>query len=348
MQTRISKAFATVCCTIKRSSMKRINKDVLIQAAKVVLAAVAAICFAEVLRLKYAVSAGIVAILSIQPTKTETVKTALGRFYAFISALIIAGISFGVLGVHLNAFFLFLAGYILVCQIFGWHAAMAMNSVLISHFVSEGAMTFPTIMNEILIFLIGVIAGIIANLHLHKKERYIWELEQNADEQIVKILGRMSERIVNMDLADYDGECFVVLQKMIRKAKDTAELNYKNQFRKDDTFDMDYLKMREDQCEVLYEMYKSAKALCSSPATAKKISDFMALMAKVYARENDGTMLMKLFQEMDKDMKSQPLPVTREEFEDRARLFTLMRYIEEFLQIKIDFAKKYGKLEEVG
>ena len=95
-------------------------------------------------------------------------------------------------------------------------------------------------------------------------------------------------------------------------------------------------------------MYKSAKALCSSPATAKKISDFMALMAKVYARENDGTMLMKLFQEMDKDMKSQPLPVTREEFEDRARLFTLMRYIEEFLQIKIDFAKKYGKLEEVG
>ena len=328
--------------------MKKINRDVLIQAAKVVLAAVIAICFAEVLRLKYAVSAGVVAILSIQPTKTETVKTALGRFYAFISALILAGISFRLLGVHLNAFFLFLALYIFVCQIFGWHAAMAMNSVLISHFVSEGVMTFPTIMNEVLIFLIGVIAGIVANLHLHKRERYIRELEQSADEQIVKILTRMSERVVNMDISDYNGDCFVVLEKMIRGAKDAAEVDYKNQFRKDDTYDVDYLKMREEQCEVLFEMYKSARALGSSPATAKKISDFMELMAKVYARENDGTMLMKLFQEMDKDMKSQPLPVTREEFEDRARLFILMRYIEEFLQIKIAFAKKYGKLEKVG
>ena len=328
--------------------MKKVNKDVLIQAAKVVLAAVIAICFAEVLRLKYAVSAGVVAILSIQPTKTETVKTALGRFYAFISALLIAGISFGLLGVHLNAFFLFLALYILVCQIFGWHAAMAMNSVLISHFVSEGEMTFPTIMNEVLIFLIGVIAGIVANLHLHKRERYIRELEQSADEQIVKILSRMSERVVNMDISDYNGECFVVLEKMIRKAKDAAEVDYKNQFRKEDTYDMDYLKMRDEQCEVLFEMYKSARALSSSPATAKKISDFMALMAKSYARENDGTMLMKLFQEMDKDMKEQPLPVSREEFENRARLFSLMRYMEEFLQIKIDFAGKYGKLEDVA
>lgn len=330
------------------SSMKKINKDVLIQAAKVVLAAVLAICFAEILRLKYAISAGIVAILSIQPTKTETVKTALGRFYAFISALVLAGVCFGLFGVHLSSFFLFLALYILVCQIFGWHAAMAMNSVLISHFVSEGAMTFPTIMNEVLIFLIGVVAGIVANLHLHKRERYIRELEQSADGQIVKILTRMSERIVNRDISDYNGDCFVVLERMIRKAKDAAEVDYKNQFRKDDTYDVDYLKMREAQCEVLFEMYKSARALGSSPATAKKVSDFMALMANAYARENDGTMLMKLFQEMDKDMKGQPLPVTREEFEDRARLFILMRYMEEFLQIKIDFAKKYGKLDDVA
>lgn len=342
MQTLILRAFVIVCCIIKKSDMKRINKELIIQAAKVVLAAVFAILFAELVRLKYAVSAGIVAILSIQPTKTETVSTALARFYAFISALVIAAICFGIFGVHLNAFFLFLAIYILVCQIFGWHAAMAVNSVLISHFVSEGAMTLPIIMNEVLIFLIGVIAGIVANLHLHKKERYIRELEQNADAQIVKILSRMSERVVNKDISDYNGECFVVLEKMIRKAKDTAEENYKNQFRKDDIFDIEYLKMREEQCQVLFEMYKSARALGSSPATAKRISDFMALMAKVYAKGNDCAMLMKLFKELDNHMKGQPLPVTRKEFEDRARLFALMRSMEEFIQIKIVFSEKFS------
>ena len=343
MQTRILKAIATVCSTIKRSSMRKINKEIMLQAAKVVLAAVFAICFAETLRLNYAVSAGIVAILSIQPTKTETVKTALARFYAFVIALLIASVSFGILGAGFGAFFLFLAVYIPVCQIFGWHAAMAMNSVLISHFISEGGMSVPIVMNEILIFLIGVSAGIAANLHLHKRDSYIRELEKNADEQIVRILSRMAERIVNREIADYDGECFVVLQRMIRKAKDAAEVDYKNQFRKDDTFDMDYLHMREEQCEVLYEMYRSAKALGSSPATAKRISDFMLVMARSYAKENDGILLMQLFRTMDQSMKEQPLPVTRKEFEDRARLFVLLRYMEEFLQIKIDFAKKQEK-----
>ena len=326
--------------------MKKIDKAVVLQAAKVVLAAVLAIEFAEMLRLKYSVSAGIVAILSIQPTKTETVFTALGRFYAFISALLIAAACFGIFGVHLNAFFLFLLFYILVCQIFGWHAAMAMNSVLISHFLSEGVMSLPTVMNEVLIFLIGVTAGIAANLHLRKKEAYILELEKNADEQVVKILSRMAERVVNMDISDYSGDCFLVLRRMIWKAKEAAEENYKNQFKKDDIFDLEYVAMRERQCQVLFEMYKSARELGSSPATAKRVSDFMALMAKDYGKENDGGMLMKLFGAMDDYMKEQPLPVSRKEFEDRARLFALMRHMEEFIRIKIDFAGKYGKLEK--
>ena len=39
-------------------------------------------------------------------------------------------------------------------------------------------------------------------------------------------------------------------------------------------------------------------------------------------------------------MKSTPLPVERNEFEDRARLFMLLRRIEEFLMIKKEFFKE--------
>ena len=49
---------------------------------------------------------------------------------------------------------------------------------------------------------------------------------------------------------------------------------------------------------------------------------------------------MKDFHKMDIDMKSRPLPMERKEFEDRARLFYLMRSIEEFIEIKMDFARK--------
>ena len=42
---------------------------------------------------------------------------------------------------------------------------------------------------------------------------------------------------------------------------------------------------------------------------------------------------------MDVWMKSKPLPVERKEFEDRARLFALMRDMEEFIGIKVEFSE---------
>lgn len=158
----------------------------------------------------------------------------------------------------------------------------------------------------------------------------------------------MAERVTDREPADYNGDCFLVLRSMIWRAREAAEENYKNQFKKEDTFDLEYVAMREQQCQVLFEMYKSARELDGNPATAKVIADFLRLIVKTYGKENDGSMLKKVFIQMDQYMKQQPLPVSRREFEDRARLFAMMRHIEEFLQIKIDFAKKYGKIDKDG
>ena len=150
---------------------KFINYRIILNTVKIVLASMAAIWLAEFLRLQYAVSAGIIAILSVQPTKKETVRTALSRFLAFLCALLISAVSFGVFGFHGTAFAVYLLLFVFICLTFGWNNAMAMDSVLISHFLSEGRMDLAMIGNETLLFLVGVGAGILANLHLHKDMR---------------------------------------------------------------------------------------------------------------------------------------------------------------------------------
>nr|MCR4618628.1 hypothetical protein [Lachnospiraceae bacterium] len=45
------------------------------------------------------------------------------------------------------------------------------------------------------------------------------------------------------------------------------------------------------------------------------------------------------FEKLDKAMKEMPLPVEREEFEDRARLFALMRGLEKFLNLKREYVR---------
>ena len=313
-------------------------------ALKIIIAASIACVLADRIGLSFAISTGIVTILTIQPTKKETIKTALGRIYAFGIALGIAFVCFSIFDYTLTAFLVYLIPYILLCRLFNWNSAMAMNSVLISHFITLGSMDSEAVINELLIFVIGVGIGILANLHLHKKTACVEKLEQETDAQIVKILMRMSERIMDKDITDYNGNCFKILKQNIRVAEQVAEENFNNQFGTKDIFDKEYIAMRDKQCQVLYEMYKDVRLLNSSPITAQKIADFFVAIAKSYDKENDATQLLRQFKEMDAYMKEQPLPISREEFEDRARLFVLMRSIEEFLQIKMEFTIKNQKL----
>ena len=65
-------------------------KSIIINTLKISVAAILAILCAQALKLDFAVSAGIVAILSVQPTKKETLRTALARLLAFAVALVIS------------------------------------------------------------------------------------------------------------------------------------------------------------------------------------------------------------------------------------------------------------------
>ena len=321
--------------------MKKINRTVLFKTFKIAAAAVVAILLAYILKLDNPLSTGVVAILTIQPTKKETFKTALGRFLAFLCALVIAFVCFKLLGFNILSFCIYLFIFVFICHIFGRYSAMAMDSVLISHFLSAGNMEVELVLNECVIFVLGVGVGLIANLHLKKNVNYIEELKDKTDSQIKKILSRMAERILDKDISDYNGQCFGELRNSIRNAKNVAEENYNNQLVNSDIYDKEYILMREKQCFVLYEMYKSVRHMETTPLTAQLISEFLKEVSEVYHKDNTAEELLKKFYELDESMKNKPLPVERTEFEDRARLYALLRNIEEFLMIKSDFSRKY-------
>ena len=312
-------------------------KSILTNTVKITAASVLAILCAQILKLDFAVSAGIVAILSVQPTKKETIRTALVRFLAFAIALAISITLFNCLGFTVPVFFLYLLIFILVCQWRKWISAMAMDSVLISHFLSFGKTGAVEIKNEVLLFVLGVGFGILVNLLLHKKTDYIEDLKNKTDGQIKLALHRMALRIQNPSLEDYDGSCFASLNQSLFTAKKQAEENFNNQFTKKDTFDFRYLEMRENQTKILYEMYKAASSITTVPGTAGLLADFLEKVSTEYHKDNDVKSLLEELAAIHEKMKGVPLPQSRIEFEDRANLFILMERLKEFLQIKKDF-----------
>ncbi|MCR5402083.1 MAG: hypothetical protein K6E78_10895 [Treponema sp.] len=310
---------------------------------KISVAATLAIFLAKLLKLEFAVSAGIVAILSVQPTKKETIKTALARFFAFAAALALSVLLFNTLGFTIPVFFLYLLLFILLCQWRSWISAMAMDSVLISHFLSFGKSGPEEILNEVLLFVIGVGFGILVNIFLKKKTDYIEELKKETDDKIRLVLHRMSLRILDSQLADYNGDCFLSLNQSLFTAKKQAEENFNNQFSKKDTYDSLYLAMRENQTKVLQEMFKCVRQISSVPHTAPLVANFLEKVSREYHKDNDVRELLEELATLRSKMKSLPLPLLRTEFEDRANLFILLERLEEFLLIKRNFSEALGK-----
>ena len=318
-------------------------KKKLLYALKVAMAAIVAIVLAGLLKLQFSVSAGIVAILSVAFTKKETFKTAINRFIAFIAALCISAVCFYFVGFNNYGFFVYLIIFSIICQFMGWNSAMAMDSVLVSHFISFGQMNLDTIINECLLFIIGVGIGIFVNIFLRQDIDYMENMRKETDELIKLALHRMSIRILNPDMEGYDGSCFNKLNDTVAKAMAIAHENYMNQISKKETQDMKYIAMRKRQCDVLYEMYKHLSKIDTVVISAEILAGFFEHVSVNYAYDNTVNELFEEYKKLDFQMKEMPLPTKRKEFEDRARLFAVMRGMEEFLMIKKEYMLQKNK-----
>ena len=75
-----------------------------------------------------------------------------------------------------------------------------------------------------------------------------------------------------------------------------------------DTFDSCYLDMREKQTKILYEMFKAARALHTTPTTAPLFSDFLEKVSNEYHKDNDVKALLEELALIHDKMKAHPLP----------------------------------------
>lgn len=320
-------------------------KEKALIALKIALASMGAIIFAEIFSLQFSVSAGIVAILTVAPTKQETFKTASKRFIAFIVALALSFVCFSLLSFGLDGFFLYLFVFLLLCQWSGWESAMAMNSVLISHFITLGKMDISALANETMLFFFGTSFGILANLHLHENIHFMRQMEEETDEQMKMILTRMAQQIKTGKVEEDTGECFVKIRDSLQKAEDIARVNFMNQMKKKDSWDMNYIVMREKQTFILYNIHKKTLKLEIAPLSAEYISDFIQFLSHHYSPHSSTRNAEVELEALHHWLDVTPLPVTREEFEARAELYGILEDVKEFMCLKQEFIEKSNKEE---
>ncbi len=315
-------------------------KGRILTSLKIAGASAASIAIAGELGLSYSASAGIITVLSIGNTKRETFRSAANRGLAFLCALVLGAACFGAAGYTLWAFSAYLFMFAMLCLCMGWREAIAMDSVLITHFLTERSMGPQMLANEILLFLIGTGMGILVNLHLHKKDAEFARLAEEADGQIKGILRRMSQWLLKEDRSEYGPECFERLEQALTAAKLCAAENYNNAIFDRNTYELDYMKMRERQSVILREIYQNIKSIERLPEQAKQAAALLGRIEQDYHRDNTSAGLLGELDALLGKMKEQKLPESREEFEARAILFYILMQIGNLLEVKRDFMEE--------
>lgn len=304
---------------------------------KIAAAAVTAIAAAGELGLKYSATAGIITVLSIQNTKRETLRSAANRGLAFLCAAACGMVCFRVFGYTLWGFAVYLLIFAMVCLCAGWREAIAMDSVLVTHFLTEQSMGPGMLANEAMLFLIGAGMGILVNLHLHRKDEEFDRLAAEADDRIRRILKWMSGRLLGQDGSGCSPDDFGSLERALEEAALCAARNYNNTVTGRDTYELDYMKMRERQSVILREIYENILRMEHLPVQAGKVAAMLGQIERDYHRDNTVEGLLGELGELLARMKEESLPQSREEFEARAVLFYILMQIRTFLEVKRGF-----------
>lgn len=313
------------------------QKEKVIKSLKIATASFLAIALAGRLGLAYSATAGIITILSIQNTKRETFKSAFNRGAAFLCALLLAALCFRILDYTLLAFAVYLFFFALLCLRADWTEAIAMDSVLITHFLTGEGMTPVAVLNEAGLFIIGTSMGILVNLHLRSKESLFLALADEVDGQMKAIIHRMALWLPKPDKSSYDNACFTRLEQSLESARLCAAANYNNALLRKSTYELDYINMREQQSVILQGIYENIKQISYLPHQAMQVAALLKGIEEGYHKDNTVEALLQDLYELFNEMRIQPLPQSREEFEARAILFYILKQLEKLLLLKRTF-----------
>lgn len=317
-----------------KSLIRNINY---LQLLKIAAGSCLAILLADKLGLHYSASAGIITLLSIQSTKKETLLITGKRFLSFLLSVATAALVFHLLGYHAFSFGIFLLVFAGGCYLLKLEDGIAMNAVLTTHFLIEKSVNFYWLSNELALLVIGAGIGILLNLYMPRNTLAIRQDQTMIEEDMKLILNTISSALLAPTKEILKIQSFLSLETHLNEALSRAYENMNNTLLSDTRYYIQYMQMRKNQYAILKRTCSHTASIGTVPEQAYKIADFVGHISATFHEYNNAVSLLDRLLEIKSDFKSDPLPGSREEFENRAMLFQILNELEAFLILKKEF-----------
>ena len=312
---------------------------------KLTLATCLAAALAYALGLTYAISAGVIAILSISDTRRSTIKQAYQRFMSTLLALAIGSLAFSFLGFNLWALGVFIALYVPGAFLLGWQIGITPSTVLVTHLLIEQSTSWGLLLNELALFLIGTSFALLANLYMPSNQGAIDHYHDVVEDQLKKILGRFAELLGKGDGRN-DARLIKELDGILKDALKLVYLDHSNHLFHQTNYHIHYFEMRKRQNDILRDMAENVNRCQLAASESIILAQLFKKTAQQLSQENPAQDLLDDISHYLAIFRERPLPKTREEFETRATLLQLLRDLETFIHVKVDFYQHFHQETE--
>lgn len=307
------------------------NKTDAVKVLKLSLGSILAIIIASFFKLQYSTVAGVITLLVVKDTKKETLKGAFGKLFGFVLCTVYSYICFNLLGYNLFAFSLYILIIIGTCFVLNIRYVIAMCVVISSHYLLQSSMSIYWILNETGLFIIGAGIGIIINMYMPSNFNKIYLGQQKLQEQVSLILMDIADIISNPDKNLSFQDNLDELNKLIKNSTKDAYENINNNLLSDTKYFLEHMEIIKSQRDILNNLYTLVSQLNYVPSQGYIVSEFINKVGNTSFEANTVTNLLSDLNRISNDMKTQPLPKDREEFENRAILFLCLTELKKYL-----------------
>lgn len=308
---------------------------------KMALSATIAIIISNYMGLKFGVTSGIIAILSIQDTKKEALIVGGKRTIACTVAILLSYMLYMLLGNNPMVFGLFLLIFIPITKLLKITEGMVVGAVLSTHLLISINIDVSWIVNEAQLTLIGIGVAIIFNLYTASLEKEFEKNKERIEDYFRAILSDMAVSLVTRAVPTYDQDILLKTEELINKSKFMAQIINNNYLFKKNDYYISYINMRIIQLDTIKRMKRHFSRFYMTYEQTRILSEFTNNVAMNIHEDNDCIDLINKLSLLRKDYKNMELPKNRNEFENRALLFQFLNDLEDFLIIKKEFKETF-------
>ena len=313
---------------------------------KMTFALVITTIIAQALNMEYAITAGILAVLFIQPTRQDSYMNALKRIAGGLLAIGLSTVFFVVLGYHIWVFFLLAFFFIASSFALRISVGIVPSLVLVSHLLIEGAFTWSMLVNAILLIGVSAIVAMVLNaaypLNTYK---YLSGYINRIDELLKRDVVLAAEALSALERKEQYLKRHTENREQLVRVLREAELTDKDLLFDKNHRHMAYLRMRHAQMKRVERLFDLMQKLEKHHPYADILANYIQELAEDIGKTDKATPQLEKLHALRESFRKKPLPENREAFETRAILFQTMFEIESFLQEKIRFHQNHPTLQ---